>query len=918
MVVLAVLLPILMNHGWRRPQASKSSPGVGSGKVPEKIDNPKVCSASSDSEEEEELEAASSGRRARRPMNAFLIFCKRHRAVVRARHPRLDNRGATKILAEWWGGLPPPEKQVYTDLAREYKDAFLRANPGYRWCPSNAATTTTTTATTAAAGSGFHLPHFSRSQPSGGPGGSVMVVIGAVAVSVPDALTHTGGLSLLLLAGENALNGSPPCEVRSSPAAPCISHSCVLSVPVDLNQRPPVPTHQSHRSAAAEERGISALFQLAEVQTLPPLSPPPPSLPLHPSSLLPSSMRSCVSEEQEEEETHGGKRRGGESGRVRLMAVGRCQKVELDTDVVADVQHGELRRCGVRGPLRLHGGSLSGFVNIRKVKMETKMDESRQEQAAAEPPGLVAAGNAAAKMETLDDGHVTVSMTAPLSTNVAPTLHQRWESCLQTTHQRSAQRFPAFLGAPSKRATFVPTLESGWQASDRRRPPTFYRGARLNARRRPRRWESGQRVPRFPARRALAWATFRSPPPPSPPLLRQAKAKHITSADGVGGFAQRALQRGCPPTGASHDAPGLGGGGVDGGGGGASDGEHSGSRKSKRTCKGALYKTLVLEGMLTTLRANLDRGGGRSGAVSATHSGRPSWVSLLATNSTCPNSLLSLRATRGGGLTLCQRSQTGFDSLPVPVPGRTRVANGYPYPAVPIPYPYRPGTGRVRVSGGPSSKKQPFHKIVSKYKHKRDSGPACRPSASGPPPSPPSCSFGDPSTPGPSGGPCPRAPHGETRVAAPAAVVPRPAVSRKAGAAPARRCPGSLPTEGSLTGSQKRKARKSRITHLVRSADGQLSPTSDKSRPSAACPSDHGATSEGSASVPGTPSDASAAGSLSVPGTPSDASLGSLSSFFSLAALAEVAAMETTSRFGRRGVRDAAFDVDGSEGVDLQ
>ncbi|CAN0396848.1 unnamed protein product [Lampetra planeri] len=86
----------------------------------------------------------------RRPMNAFLIFCKRHRAaVVRARHPRLDNRGATKILAEWWGGLPPPEKQVYTDLAREYKDAFLRANPGYRWCPSNAATTTTTTATTA-------------------------------------------------------------------------------------------------------------------------------------------------------------------------------------------------------------------------------------------------------------------------------------------------------------------------------------------------------------------------------------------------------------------------------------------------------------------------------------------------------------------------------------------------------------------------------------------------------------------------------------------------------------------------------------------------------------------------------------------------------------------------------------------------
>lgn len=36
--------------------------------------------------------------------------------------------------------------------------------------------------------------------------------------------------------------------------------------------------------------------------------------------------------------------------------------------------------------------------------------------------------------------------------------------------------------------------------------------------------------------------------------------------------------------------------------------EICGSRKSERTCKGALYKTLVSEGMLTSLRANVDRG----------------------------------------------------------------------------------------------------------------------------------------------------------------------------------------------------------------------------------------------------------------------------------------------------------------------
>lgn len=41
---------------------------------------------------------------------------------------------------------------------------------------------------------------------------------------------------------------------------------------------------------------------------------------------------------------------------------------------------------------------------------------------------------------------------------------------------------------------------------------------------------------------------------------------------------------------------------------GESNMENCGSRKSERRCKGALYKTLVSEGMLTSLRANIDRG----------------------------------------------------------------------------------------------------------------------------------------------------------------------------------------------------------------------------------------------------------------------------------------------------------------------
>ena len=69
----------------------------------------------------EEVEEDSSEQRARRPMNAFLLFCKRHRSLVRQEHPRLDNRGATKILADWWAVLEPKEKQKYTDMAKEVR-----------------------------------------------------------------------------------------------------------------------------------------------------------------------------------------------------------------------------------------------------------------------------------------------------------------------------------------------------------------------------------------------------------------------------------------------------------------------------------------------------------------------------------------------------------------------------------------------------------------------------------------------------------------------------------------------------------------------------------------------------------------------------------------------------------------------------
>ncbi|XP_075158527.1 bobby sox [Haematobia irritans] len=70
---------------------------------------------------------------ARRPMNAFLIFCKRHRAIVKERYKTLENRAITKILGDWWASLDANDKTSFTVLAQQNKDAFFSANPNFKW-----------------------------------------------------------------------------------------------------------------------------------------------------------------------------------------------------------------------------------------------------------------------------------------------------------------------------------------------------------------------------------------------------------------------------------------------------------------------------------------------------------------------------------------------------------------------------------------------------------------------------------------------------------------------------------------------------------------------------------------------------------------------------------------------------------------
>ncbi|XP_048777298.1 uncharacterized protein LOC125681310 isoform X2 [Ostrea edulis] len=138
----------------------------------------------------------------RRPMNAFLIFCKRHRSMVREKNPNLDNRNVTRILGDLWANLKEEEKTQYTDLAKQYKDAFMKANPDYKWHnPEKGMQPAGLLARSPIKGMGQDNFDFSRAEQTITPG------------KLADP-SDMGGLSLLFMAGQQ----NPPKAAATNPA----------------------------------------------------------------------------------------------------------------------------------------------------------------------------------------------------------------------------------------------------------------------------------------------------------------------------------------------------------------------------------------------------------------------------------------------------------------------------------------------------------------------------------------------------------------------------------------------------------------------------------------------------------------------------------------------------------------------------
>ncbi|XP_071957778.1 uncharacterized protein [Antedon mediterranea] len=133
----------------------------------------------------------------RRPMNAFLLFCKRHRAIVKQKHPWLDNRSCTKMLADMWAVLDPDEKNRYLQLARECKAAFMKAHPDYKWCGTSRHKSNSSACPVS---SRKVFPMKDVSKLNLGLIAKEGITVGKLAD--PESM---GGLSMLLLAGQHAM-----------------------------------------------------------------------------------------------------------------------------------------------------------------------------------------------------------------------------------------------------------------------------------------------------------------------------------------------------------------------------------------------------------------------------------------------------------------------------------------------------------------------------------------------------------------------------------------------------------------------------------------------------------------------------------------------------------------------------------------
>ncbi|XP_018421338.1 PREDICTED: HMG box transcription factor BBX [Nanorana parkeri] len=805
----------------------------------EDIDKVQLLDADGLEHEGDEAEDSESPeQRARRPMNAFLLFCKRHRSLVRQEHPRLDNRGATKILADWWAYLDPIEKQKYTDMAKEYKDAFMKAHPGYKWCPTtnkpvNAQSPTVTT----------------RKKLWAFPPDSIKDIPGVKKVSKDEEMpqlnfgiadpTQMGGLSMLLLAGEHALTAHKDqattaqieiteTEVSSTIAQSTDSDSLQPSKTSALFEFAEISSSAPNLEVSSPKRcDKSALFQFAEISsnTLQVNSPDPPKCcekpPLtHLAEISSSSSHSdsstsakqcgtsalfqlaemCVASEAVKmdisENITPEKLKAGVTDEGMI-----CSSLKECTNVSQEEGFSNVKINKHYSPspehLDMHYDGLLKQERIKKKKKKIKTDNDEKESPK----------KSCKRRQSSESDIESVMYT------IEAVAKGDWS--VETPSVLPCKKVSSAASPKHNLSEFKPTKKKVKSKEKKENDKAFETTKDL-----------------IKPEPINTISTMESPTE----VPEEIKEEPLSPAEDIPMLCMSEILK-------TEDCDI------------SKKTEACGSRKSERAGKGALYKTLVSEGMLATLRANVDRGKRNPGkGGSSDHEGcwnDDNW-SFSQSGSSGNKKLKKVKPKEEGPVGLAkleEEFEKKFNSLPQYSPVTFDRKNAFQRKKK------KTNSGQTeQQKGAIQSQKKLFHKIVSKYKQKKEkqstSDKAIVEDINNSDNNPRSSSNS--------------VPH-----------IPEPAASHEP-----------------LVGSQKRKARKTKITHLIRSLDCQSSSSvkiQDGKIPTNSCNME--GTCRAELTITG---EAGIAQNCSITqGMPA------VSAFFSLAALAEVAAMENVHRSPR-------------------
>ncbi|XP_035170967.1 HMG box transcription factor BBX isoform X4 [Oxyura jamaicensis] len=804
-----------------------------------------------DADETEDDE--SSEQRARRPMNAFLLFCKRHRSLVRKEHPRLDNRGATKILADWWAVLDPKEKQKYTDMAKEYKDAFMKANPGYKWCPTTNKPVKTQTSTVTNRKKLWAFPSDSAKDLPSPRKVTKSEEMPQLNFGMADP-TQMGGLSMLLLAGEHALtaqevssstcqseatNSTEVCqksslfqfaEISSSTSQPGVPGAVKQTEESALFQFAEISSNTSQLSSPEPVKhcGKSALFQLAEISSSTSHSGPSDLTKQCGTSALFQLAEMCLASEG-----------------VKMKEPGKT-KVEASEDVAREVpdemEAEELEQTTIKDSCK--GKTEQSETGKIQNWDETKAEESETAKC-RDFTSLVMESSPFERNDNTKDhmcrspelSMVDMSIFG-LSKPEKIKKKKKKNKLDRHTNEKSTPKKPCKKRQSSESDiesvmyTIEAVAKGDWGAErlaetprKKTRPASNVKGSMLDTKSPKKKVKSKEKKT---SKEKPTEPTKESKPPD---FLNITANKEVPceAADNIKVEpltpTEEVVPQSLPEQVKTEDNDCV------------KKIETCGSRKSERSCKGALYKTLVSEGMLTSLRANVDRGKRSSGkGNSSDHEGcwnEENWA--FSQSGTSGNKKLKKTKPKEefvlGLAKLEEEFEKKFNSLPQYSP----ITFDRKCSSVP----------RKKRKVGSGSSEQPKSNKAIFLDDKNSSEPAWK-----------------------------------NKISISALNTPEPAMMHEP-----------------LVGSQKRKARKTKITHLVRTADGQVSPAGGTLEEK---PKDLPQSSLQKASSAETHCNSECSRNA---GTEENHSITSdmpaVSAFFSLAALAEVAAMENVHRSQR-------------------